>query len=621
MAKTDIAVAELIWNLIAGNVGNVGRVKFLPQKPAFPHPGEESDGPETLLERATPESQGISSLHLAGFLKELSRLKGTDIHQVLVARNGKVICECGFAPWPAGLWHASYSLCKSITGMAVGMLVEEGRLELHTRVPDLFRKRRLRNVLRQKDITVENLLTMTSCVNFTESGIISGDDWVKGFLEAGLTGVPGRDFQYNSMNTYMLSAIVTELTGETLMEYLRPRLWEPLGIRRVFWETCPMGITKGGWGLFLRPEDAAKLGILYLQKGRWNDRQLVDETWVEASCSPHSTPPPEMGNHGYGYQIWMAGKEGSFNFNGMLGQNVVAWPDTGLVVVTNAGSVELFQNCALMGLVKKYFETDFHPADMLPEDEAGLMTLRRLIDELGGRRTGLSPIESGGWMRRRMPPGRENGVRNTGSGRKDGAARREILRQNRIHALDGKCYEMQEPWVGLMPLLMQVLHNNYTDGIRRIGFAARGRRLFIGLQEGGGTSWMEVGFNRAVETDVSFRGEIYRLGVKGEFSSDEDGRPVLKLDFAFLEEACRRKLKLYFEEEELRAAWDETPGKEVIMTGLDLFTDTEGKMGLLMEAIRESGGIDVFHILAQRTVQPVCTGRLLEGKACREEGN
>ncbi len=199
------------------------------------------------------------------------------------------------------------------------------------------------------------------------------------------------------MNTYMLSAIVTELTGETLTEYLRPRLWEPLGITRIFWETCPMGITKGGWGLFLRPEDAAKLGMLYLQKGSWNGRQLVPAEWVEASCQPSAQAPEVMSTHGYGYQLWMGGREGSFNFNGMLGQNVVAYPDMNLVVVTNAGSHDLFQNCELMSVVKKYFETDFNPPETLSEDPAGFSLLCRTVEELEGRRRGFAGIREGGW--------------------------------------------------------------------------------------------------------------------------------------------------------------------------------------------------------------------------------
>ena len=377
MAKTELAVAELIWNLIAGKTGNTSKVTYFPQKPAFP---EESPEGEERLERMTPESQGISSAHLAAFLEALGAEKSTDIHQVLIARNGKVICECGYAPYPAGLWHASYSMCKSITGMAIGMLIEEGLLTLEARVVDLFRKRKnLLHLLRQKDITVRHLLTMTSCVNFNEAGSVTGTDWVRGFLESGLGGVPGKEFMYNSMNSYMLSAIVTELTGETLMEYLTPRLWEPLGIRRVFWESCPMGITKGGWGLFLRPEDAAKLGILYLNKGKWKTKQLVRAEWVEDSCREHVSTPSVMSSHGYGYQMWMGGREGAFNLNGMLGQNVVAYPDLNMVIVTNAGSQELFQNCVLMGIVKQYFETDYAPPGQLPLDPAAQRSLRNTI--------------------------------------------------------------------------------------------------------------------------------------------------------------------------------------------------------------------------------------------------
>ncbi len=599
MAKTEIAVAELVWNLIAGRKGNIGRVTYFPQKPAF---GYENGCMESSLERSTPESQGISSGHLASFLRELGRTEGTDIHQVLVARHGQVICECGYGSYPAGLWHASYSLCKSITGMAIGMLVQEGALKPTDRVIDFFKKRHLLNVLRQKDITVENLLTMTSCVAFNESGILSGDDWVRGFMESGLMGTPGRDFQYNSMNTYLLSAIVTEVTGETMMEYLRPRLWEPLGIAKVFWETCPMGITKGGWGLFLRPEDAAKLGMLYLQRGKWKDKQIISEEWAEQSCRKHSTPQPEMGNYGYGYQMWMAGKEGSFNYNGMLGQNVVVYPDNGLIVVTNAGSRELFQNCRLMGVVRKYFEEGFEAQKSLPENPREQAALYRTIQELGGGQRGPGLIRRGGWRRMQASSARKE------MWTKQGGGCGEALCWRGIRFLDGKWYEMQEDSVGLMPLLMQVMHNNYTDGIRRVGFSARKGRFYLGIQEGEEINWMEIGFSHAVATDVSFHGEIYRLGIKGEFSKDEEGRLVLLLDFAFLEEACRRKGRMYFDNNGMEIRWDETPGKDVIMDGLGLFTDMEGKMGILMNAVRESGGVDVFRILVERTIQPVCRG-------------
>ena len=167
--------------------------------------------------------------------------------------------------------------------------------------------------------------------------------------------------------------------------------------------------------------------------------------------------------------------------------------------------------------------------------------------------------------------------------------------------------------MGLMPLLMQVLHNNYTDGIRSVGFEMRGGVLHLKFLEGEEEKVLPVGFGQAAETEVSFGGELYRLGVSAECRRDENGRPVLKLDIAFLEEACRRKLNLYFDgrnAERLEAVWDETPGRDVILEGLDTFLDTGGK-GFLMNALRERGGAEVFQILVERTIRPMCSGRLL----------
>ena len=124
-------------------------------------------------------------------------------------------------------------------------------------------------------------------------------------LNAPVKGTPGEAFEYNSMNTYLLSAIIQERTGMKMVDYLRPRLFEPLGIRKVFWESCPAGITKGGWGLFLCPEDAAKLGVMYVNGGKFEGKQIVPAEWVAASTSVHATPPEKMGKYGYGYQVWM----------------------------------------------------------------------------------------------------------------------------------------------------------------------------------------------------------------------------------------------------------------------------------------------------------------------------
>ena len=163
-----------------------------------------------------------------------------------------------------------------------------------------------------------------------------------------------------------------------MVDYLRPRLFEPLGIRKVFWESCPAGITKGGWGLFLCPEDAAKLGVMYVNGGKFEGKQIVPAEWVAASTSVHATPPEKMGKYGYGYQVWMEERPGSFAFNGMLGQNVLGYPDTGVVIVTNAGSNELFQTCEMLDIVRKYFGAEFG-AELKSGEAESPMAYQKLV--------------------------------------------------------------------------------------------------------------------------------------------------------------------------------------------------------------------------------------------------
>ena len=378
MAKEQIAVAELVLNMILGKTGGT-RVDYFPQKPDFPFDAVY----EQAFVRATPESQGISSDLFAALLRELDASKDTEMHHFMALRHGKVICECNFAPYPKGMWHITHSMCKSITGMAIGMLIEEGKLKLDENIYDIFSDQinALSKIFRPV-ITVENLLTMTSGVTFNESGIVSGNDWLESYLNAPVSEKPGTKFQYNSLNSYVLSAIITERTGMPMDEYLKPRLFEPLGITDYLWEKCPRGITKGGWGLFMHTEDMAKLGQLYLNKGKWNGKQIIPESWAEASVT--KKVDSIEGTYGYGYQLWMEERPGSFEYNGMLGQNVLIYPDVDMVIVTNAGNEELFQDNVMLNIIRKYFPVDWMPKETLPENPIAYAKLQELTERLAG---------------------------------------------------------------------------------------------------------------------------------------------------------------------------------------------------------------------------------------------
>ena len=605
MAKEQIAVAELVLNMILGKTGGT-RVDYFPQKPDFPFDAVY----EQAFLRATPESQGISSDLFAALLRELDASKDTEMHHFMALRHGKVICECNFAPYPKGMWHITHSMCKSITGMAIGMLIEEEKLKLDENIYDIFPDHiNAFSKIFRPVITVENLLTMTSGVTFNESGIVSGNDWLGSFLNASVNGKPGTEFQYNSLNTYVLSAIVTKRTGETLTEYLTPRLFGPLGITKYYWETCPKGITKGGWGLFLCAEDMAKLGQLYLQRGKWNGQQLVSEYWIEISTARHLKTQNDT--YGYGYQLWMEQRPGSFEYNGMLGQNVIIYPDMDMVLVTNAGNKEMFQDCVMLNIIRKYFPVNYHPADVLPENPLSYSLLKRLCGELeNGENNNRSTSLRGRWKRNVVSRRKHSDKKY--SYRISAAVDRPSDHHSFMRAVSGRTYVMEQQNIGIAPLFVQVFHNNMTDGISEISFTYDAGNFYVSFTEGEVIHKLPVGFGKAADGCVDLHGEHYLVATLGEFARDENDIPVLKLEVTFIEECVKRKAHIFFHEDNgIEIRWNETPGKKMILAGLSSITE-ELSGNFLYNSLLGDHNIttELLHRLMEQTIEPVVRGYL-----------
>ena len=610
MAKEQIAVAELVLNMILGKTGGT-RVDYFPQKPDFPFDAVY----EQAFVRATPESQGISSDLFAALLRELDASKDTEMHHFMALRHGKVICECNFAPYPKGMWHITHSMCKSITGMAIGMLIEEEKLKLDENIYDIFPDHiNAFSKIFRPVITVENLLTMTSSVTFNESGIVSGNDWLGSFLNASVNGKPGTEFQYNSLNTYVLSAIVTKRTGETLTEYLTPRLFGPLGITKYYWETCPKGITKGGWGLFLCAEDMAKLGQLYLQRGKWNGQQLVSEYWIEISTARHLKTQNDT--YGYGYQLWMEQRPGSFEYNGMLGQNVIIYPDMDMVLVTNAGNKEMFQDCIMLNIIRKYFPVNYHPADILPESPLSYGLLKRLCGELENvENNNRSTSLRGGWKRNVVSKRKHSDKKY--SYRISAAVDRPSDHHSFMRAVSGRTYVMEQQNIGIAPLFVQVFHNNMTDGISEISFTYDAGNFYVSFTEGEVIHKLPVGFGRAADGCVDLHGEHYLVATLGEFARDENDIPVLKLEITFIEECVKRKVHIFFHEDNgIEIRWNETPGKKMILAGLSSITE-ELSGNFLYNSLLGDHNItttELLHRLMEQTIEPAVRGYLKSSK-------
>ena len=223
----------------------------------------------TLPHSKTPEEQGVSAAGISSFLDAAAKSK-TEFHSFVFMRHGKVVAEGWWNPYNMNLKHSMYSCSKSFTAAAVGFAVTEGKVKLDDKVVNIFPDDVPANISPNlAELTVKDVLIMSDGQDPDPTTVIPPkDNWVKEFLATPVVNKPGTKFLYNSMGTYMLSAIVTKVTGEKVIDYLKPRLFTPLGIEDIDWEVSPQNINTGGWGLRIQTEGMAKFGQLYLQKGK-----------------------------------------------------------------------------------------------------------------------------------------------------------------------------------------------------------------------------------------------------------------------------------------------------------------------------------------------------------------
>ncbi|MBE5785896.1 MAG: serine hydrolase, partial [Clostridiales bacterium] len=472
---------DMMLKLLKHDVGNLPAYGYRLQKLTLP----EAKAPMPLA-RSAPEAVGVASGALKRFFEAVSAEPDTvAAHGALILRRGKVIAEGAWAPYRTDVPHMLYSMSKSFTGTAIGIAADEGFLSLDERLVDIFPDLVSTNQAKLiRGMTVKHLLTMSSGSRFNEMGTLLDGNWQKMFLESMPKFEPGTAFDYNSLNTYMLAAVLCRKTGQSVVEYLKPRLFAPLHIERFTWETCPMGIEKGGWGLSLTMEDAAKLGQLYLNKGMWEGKRIFSEAWAEAATQKQiDTPKGEM-KHGYGYQIWISDDEGGFQFNGAFGQYVIVSPKHEAVAVIFGGSANLFAQGTLTEHLRTLFSS-FSDAP-LPPDDAAESDLKAYCRSLV-----FSPTVKGAL-----------------------AADGEVF--SRMAAfLDGKEYRFRPNAGGILPQTLQSVHGNFTAGTDMLRFARReyGMDLFLYEQEDANRIAIN-GDGTLRHGRIAIRGEWHRTGAR-----------------------------------------------------------------------------------------------------------
>jgi CubicO group peptidase (beta-lactamase class C family) len=335
MQKGKLMHRRLVWLLLAAllstSVAQPVRSVFALDA-ATPHAASRS------LARSTPERQGISSADIFDFVDAADKQIDT-MNSFMFVRHGYVVAEGWWSPYDAATAHILYSLSKSFTSTAVGLAISEGKMSLDDEVLKYFPEDApTEPSLNLKAMRVRDLLRMASG-NVAEATLSPDNVWTKAFLAQPVPFKPGTHFLYNSPGTYMLSAIVQKVTGMTVLDYLKPRLFEPLGIDSPTWVMSPQGISAGAYGLSLRTEDIARFGQLYLQKGKWRGKQVVPAQWIEeatARQTANGSAPSSDWDQGYGYQFWRS-RHNTYRGDGAFGQYCMVMPEYDAVVAITSG--------------------------------------------------------------------------------------------------------------------------------------------------------------------------------------------------------------------------------------------------------------------------------------------
>ena len=575
MEKWKKRAVDLVCGLAASDGQDASVIPYRPQKT------EISPERRRTLKRIAPELAGISSLRLVNMLNELESEGRAKIHNILVVKDGRVICEASAPGYSMGLWHLSHSMSKTVTGMAIGLLVDDGLLNLGERLADVFPEQSYTDP-RFADITVAHLLSMSSGVSFSEIGVVTETEWTAAFFSSGLNFAPGERFAYNSMNSYILARIAVRRSGKSLTSLVAERIFAPLGIRQYFWEMGPEGVEKGGFGLYLSAESWAKLGLMMLGGGKYMGRRVLSERWVSESLVTRGISPDETGEFNYGYHLWVHRRSDEFLFNGMLGQNVWVCPTNGIVAVINSGNNELFQQSPALHIVRKYLAGEIHDR-LRSRDGAALRAVCRRFFESRAAAHPLSVKHS---------PATFFGIRSA------------TPYDERWSALVGE-YAMRKNNLSLLPLFVRCMQNNLRSGIELVEISREGEGLFMQLHGPSGEHRFGIGLYGYRETLMSFGGELYRMRTLGEVVRGTEGQRVFRIEMIFPELPNSRVIELsVLDDERVLMSLTELPDEKIVTPFITSLSATGPKLGFALGMLERRYGHGFLENRLERVFSP-----------------
>ncbi len=581
MDRKNVSSTRMLGAYLTRMEKVTARVSKTEGKPAF-----DIESPSDPLPFASPESVGVDSDRINEFYKELENKKSLRFQGLLIARGDKIISKGEFYPYTLNIKSVFHSLSKSVTSLAIGLLISEGKLTLDTKLGEIFSSEiGVIGKLTGAKITIRHLLTMSTGVQFNEINSVTDKNWTAQFMSSIQKFRPGTSFQYNSMNSYMLAAAVVKITGQSLCDYLSARLFSPLGITSYYWEKSPEGIEKGGWGLYMLPEDVLKFGTLILQNGMWKNKCIIPYEWIKEATKVQIKTPSITGKYDYGYHMWVDPEEDEVLFNGMFGRNLHIFKKNRMLVLTTGYNSDVFQRSDIYPIVKKYFGKNYIPKNALEENKEKLDKLRKHEKCLYNGE-------------------HQHGRLLLGKCRSDGKA----LLGNCVKTVS--LYDDERRGVSLLPTMCQAIHNNFRPGIKKIRYEFNEDGCCIKITEDDCKYSFYAGYEKSVESVVKIGKDEYRISCYGELTLDEEDVPVLKLSVAFLELSNLRYIKTYFYPDGIRIKAEELPGHKFVIQTMKTITD-EATDSAIVKSAKKAVGSRIFKERVKYFLSPSVNGEEL----------
>lgn len=536
MDKSTVRAIQLLCSLLLGD-REPSVIPFVPSKTEVPSLSS------LYFKRRRPSKCGLSPVRISDFLAELEASEGANVHGVMILKNGCVVSEAYAPGFERGAPHLSHSMTKTVTAIAAAILADEGKLHAATTLAEVFFDFALPTEV--GEITVGDVLTMATGKAFSELGAVTSERWLYDYLASSQKFPHGEGFHYNSMNSYVLARIIEKRASESFCDYVRSRLFEPLGIRSYFWERSPEGTEKGGWGLYMSLEDWLKIAALFINGGKFENKTIVSHLSLLEMLmtrNPHSIDSD--GEFDYAGHLNMHKRNDNLLLNGLFGQDVYIDPTASLAVAINAGSSALFKSGAVVSLLLKYF-----PAELADEK----------LDIANG------------WRAERALRKRERSFRAVGGFISTPLTLNPFVNlfNHRIHLAEwdtvlGK-YLLPMNNLSPLPVIARIIQNNLVGGIDSLELVGASDGITLRMRVGDTLFKIPAGFGEYKKSSLDVFGEKYRVSACAAIERTDEGK-IYKIAVKFPELPNERYISFIRRDDgALCITFSEAPGIDAVL--------------------------------------------------------